>query len=130
MGCVPATAAAFPLCTARDSLCNKKEWERWSPDIVAARDPISLHSSVADGPHVPMVSIATGANMKSPDETSSVYLVLLFISAVEAANPTVVADWPTCDGGHRVGADKASSLLLLHARRIAPSGLLPSSLKR
>ena len=98
IGCVPTTAAALPLCTAKANRCLRKDGALTSPVRLATRPPISAHKASADGPHVPRVSIAMGAKMKSPDEVSSAYLMSLRASAFVAADPAASEDCLMCDG--------------------------------
>src|SRR5688572_13932572 len=55
VGRVPTTAAAFPLWTARLSLCARNACDLVSPDSVANRPPISAQRARAEGPQAPRV---------------------------------------------------------------------------
>src|SRR6267154_4772356 len=91
LGDVPEMAAAFPLWTAKPSLCLRKGRARESPEIKANLEPISLQSSLAAGPHVPRDSMAIGTNKMSPDCSNREYLVRLSCSALAAAEPAEAA---------------------------------------
>src|ERR1700743_1385058 len=103
IGCVPTTAAALPLCTAKANLCLRRDGALRSPVRLATRPPISAHKTSADGPHVPRVSIAMGATMKSPDELISAYLISWGVSPFVAADPAASEDCLMCDGARVSG---------------------------
>src|SRR5688572_29425792 len=78
-------ATALPLCTARPSLCHREEGALRSPVRIA----VPPHKA---RPHALRVSIAMGAKIKSPDETSWAYLMFLRASVFAATDPAASED--------------------------------------
>ena len=70
------------------------------------RPPISAQIDIAEGPQAPRVSIAIGANIKFPDETSSAYFVCLRLSA---ADPAACKEEDKCEGARVSGHVKSQT---------------------
>src|SRR6266516_3960242 len=94
------------------SLCLKKDDERMSPVRLAIVPPISAQISCAAGPHAPRVSIAIGTKVYRPEETSWLYLSLLFPSAKTAADPTADEERFRCEGARVSGQVKSQTRYL------------------
>ena len=85
IGTVPNTAAAFPRCTSRESLCRRNSPARRSLDSFTSFLPRSWRKDREDSPITPRVSKAIGCTINLG--SSSRYLFVFLCSARLATAP-------------------------------------------